>query len=146
MELGAAGTDRSRETLTIGELSEIVNQFVRERDWEQFHKPKNLAMSIAIEAAEIMEHFQWTDAESTDASSEASNGSNTSDSGGAANESPVAEEIADVLAYLLRLATVLGIDPGQALVAKMKKNAIKYPVGQAYEPKQVRFRGGAKRD
>lgn len=142
MELGAAGTGHSSETLTIRELSEIVNQFVRDRNWEQFHKPKNLAMSIAIEAAEIMEHFQWTDAIPEGPESGDAHERTVSDP----DQTPVAEEVADVLAYLLRLATVLGIDPARALVAKMKKNEVKYPLGHAYQPRQVRFRSTPDRE
>jgi NTP pyrophosphatase (non-canonical NTP hydrolase) len=90
-----------------------LDQFAAQRDWERFHTPKNLAMSIAIEAAEIMELVQWQE------------GSEPLED--TANDSPMAEEIADVLSYLLRLATVLKIDPAQALALKIKKNAIKYP-------------------
>ena len=101
-------------TTTLAEMTDWLDQFAKERDWERFHTPKNLSMSIAIEAAEIMELVQWTEAsEPID---------NTS------NDSPIAEEIADVLSYLLRLASVLGIDPAEALALKIKKNAIKYPV------------------
>lgn len=100
-------------TTTLAEMQAWLDQFAAQRDWEKFHTPKNLAMSIAIEAAEIMELIQWQEG------SEAIE--NT------ANDSPMAEEIADVLSYLLRLATVLKIDPAQALALKIKKNAIKYP-------------------
>lgn len=100
-------------TTTLAEMQIWLDQFAAQRDWEKFHTPKNLAMSIAIEAAEIMELVQWQEG------SEAIE--NT------ANDSPMAEEIADVLSYLLRLATVLKIDPAQALALKIKKNAIKYP-------------------
>lgn len=100
-------------TTTLAEMQAWLDQFAAQRDWEKFHTPKNLAMSIAIEAAEIMELVQWQEG------SEAIE--NT------ANDSPMAEEIADVLSYLLRLATVLKIDPAQALALKIKKNAIKYP-------------------
>jgi NTP pyrophosphatase (non-canonical NTP hydrolase) len=91
-----------------------VNQFVAERDWERFHQPKNLAMSIAIEAAELMEHFQWTGIESVPDS--------------ITDDSPVAQEIADVLAYTLRMAEVLGIDLSRALELKMVRNRLKYPL------------------
>lgn len=100
-------------TTTLAEMQAWLDQFAAQRDWEKFHTPKNLAMSIAIEAAEIMELVQWQEG------SEAIE--NT------ANDSPMAEEIADVLSYLLRLATVLKIDPAQALALKIRKNAIKYP-------------------
>ena len=100
-------------TTTLAEMQAWLDQFAAQRDWEKFHTPKNLAMSIAIEAAEIMELVQWRE------------GSEPIEN--TANDSPMAEEIADVLSYLLRLATVLKIDPAQALALKIKKNAIKYP-------------------
>ena len=100
-------------TTTLAEMQAWLDQFAAQRDWERFHTPKNLAMSIAIEAAEIMELVQWQE------------GSEPLEN--TANDSPMAEEIADVLSYLLRLATVLKIDPAQALALKIKKNAIKYP-------------------
>lgn len=100
-------------TTTLAEMQAWLDQFAAQRDWEKFHTPKNLAMSIAIEAAEIMELVQWQE------------GSEPIEN--TANDSPMAEEIADVLSYLLRLATVLKIDLAQALALKIKKNAIKYP-------------------
>jgi len=98
---------------TLAEMSAWLDEFAAQRDWERFHTPKNLAMSIAIEAAEIMELVQWVDGSEPIANT--------------ANDSPIAEEIADVLAYLLRLSSVLKIDPAQALAMKIKKNAMKYP-------------------
>lgn len=109
-----ASSNRSDTFTTIQELKAIVNQFVAERDWERFHQPKNLAMSIAIEAAELMEHFQWTGPESAPDS--------------ITDDSPVAQEIADVLAYTLRMAEVLGIDLSRALELKMVRNRLKYPL------------------
>lgn len=108
---------------TLAELSAWLDQFAADRDWEKFHTPKNLAMSIAIEAAEIMELVQWV------------SGSEPIEN--TANDSPIAEEIADVLAYLLRLASVLKIDAAKALALKIQKNAIKYPApGPAPEAMQ----------
>jgi dCTP diphosphatase len=104
---------------TIAMLQGLVDGFAQERDWDKFHSPKNLAMSVAIEAAEIMELFQWSPVESME--------------GPVANDSALAEEMADVLSYLLRLASVTGIDLASALQAKMLKNAIKYPVRNDYE-------------
>ncbi len=100
---------------SLSDLRERLRQFAAERDWEQFHVPKNLAMSVAIEAAEIMEHFQWL----------------TPDQSGVLPESQrtaVALEIADVLLYLVRLADVLDIDPVEAALDKLVINARKYPV------------------
>lgn len=103
---------------TIAALQGLVDRFAQERDWDRFHSPKNLAMSVAIEAAEIMELFQWSPGEPIE--------------GPLANDSALAEELADVLSYLLRLASVTGIDLASALQAKMLKNAIKYPVRSDY--------------
>ena len=101
---------------TILELRRLVARFVAERDWQAFHTPKNLAMSLAIEAAEVMEHFQWSTAEEALAAA--------SDE---AKRAEVGDELADVLAYLLSLAAAMQIDLAEALEAKMKRNAIKYP-------------------
>ncbi|RJQ47439.1 MAG: nucleotide pyrophosphohydrolase [Gaiellales bacterium] len=95
-------------------LKEQLAEFSRERDWEQFHSPKNLAMALAVEAAEIMEHFQWlTQEESRDL-----------DQGKLAN---VREEIGDVMIYLTELSAVLGVDPLAAAWDKLEKNRRKYP-------------------
>ncbi len=97
------------------ELIRQIREFARERDWEEFHSPKNLAMALSVEVAEIAEHFQWlTQTES-----------NNLDRGKLAE---VEEEIADVLIYLTRLADRLGIDPIEAARKKMRINAKKYPV------------------
>jgi NTP pyrophosphatase (non-canonical NTP hydrolase) len=101
---------------TIGQLRQLVDQFVAERDWQQFHTPKNLAMALAIEAAELMEHFQWLDArEATEIAQDD------------VRRSQVAEELADVICYALAMANALGIEVGQAVRQKMLKNAQKYP-------------------
>ena len=113
----------SDSTATIDELKALVNQFVTDRSWESFHSPKNLSMSIAIEAAELMEHFQWANPNSPTLS--------------LANDSPIAQELSDVLAYSLALANTLGIDLSRALESKMKRNELKYPVGADYVPKGI---------
>lgn len=101
---------------TVADLREIVRQFVDERNWRQFHSPKNLSMSLAIEAAELMEHFQWI---SPDESRQiAADGEKLS---------AVGEELSDVLCYTLALANELGLDVSTALRDKMVKNARKYP-------------------
>lgn len=110
---------------TIVQLRQAVQAFVDERDWRQFHTPKNLAMSLAIEAAELMEHFQWL-------SVDESIGYVTDP----AAKTAVAEEIADVCCYLLSLVNALDIDLSEAVLAKLIKNARKYP---AHE-----FRGRSK--
>jgi dCTP diphosphatase len=101
---------------TVAQLKQLVEQFVRERDWHQFHTPKNLAMSLAIETAELMEHFQWLTAEESRAVA-----------GKPDKLGEVADEVADVFCYGLALANELGIDLAAAIEAKMKKNARKYP-------------------
>jgi NTP pyrophosphatase (non-canonical NTP hydrolase) len=107
-------------TATIAQLRRIVEEFVDRRDWHQFHTPKNLAMSMAIEAAELMEHFQWlTPEQSRDVAHQPE------------KLGEVAEELADVLCYLLAMANELGLDLAGALERKMVKNARKYPA-EAY--------------
>ena len=102
-----------RET-TVAELREVVESFVAARDWHQFHSPKNLSMSLAIETAELMEHFQWI----------------TTDESRTLDETRLAavrEELADFLCYILAIANELEIDVSQALRDKMVKNEQKYP-------------------
>ena len=109
----------SDHSTTIEELKQLIHEFVAERDWEQFHSPKNLTMALAIEAAELMEHFQWIDLDASRAVAEDSQKLNA-----------VAEELADVFAYSLALADVLGIDMADTVRDKMVKNAQKYPAEQ----------------
>src|SRR5258706_10551 len=103
-------------TNPIQDLTLALRRFTRERDWEQFHTPKNLAMGVMIEAAEIAEHFQWGD------------GASLKD----ADRREIAMEIGDTLLYLLLLADTLGIDPIEAAIAKMKINAERYPVEKSF--------------
>jgi NTP pyrophosphatase (non-canonical NTP hydrolase) len=109
----------SDEDETIGQLKQLVAQFVGQRDWHQFHTPKNLSMALAIEAAELMEHFQWLDAEESRAVAR-----------DAARRAAVAEELSDVVCYALALASEMGIDVSDSLRKKMVKNAQKYPVDE----------------
>jgi NTP pyrophosphatase (non-canonical NTP hydrolase) len=102
---------------TVAELRTTMAQFVAERDWNQFHAPKNLAMSISIEAAELMEHFQWIGVE-------ASRHPNLS----ADSLQRIGEEIADVVAYSLALVNELNLDLTTILKSKMESNREKYPV------------------
>ena len=97
------------------DLKRDIKTFIRERDWEQFHAPKNLAMALSVEASEILELFQWkeNDEELT-----------------AGEQQALAHEIGDVLIYLLELADTCGIDPIQAARQKMKLNEKKYPADQ----------------
>jgi len=92
-----------------------IRKFRDDRDWKQFHDPKSLAVSISIEAAELLEHFQWID--------KAQSAQHSAD-----NREEIADEIADVAIYLIELADVTGIDLKSAILAKLKKNAVKYPV------------------
>lgn len=101
---------------SVEELKQLVRTFVGERDWWRFHTPRNLAASISIEAAELLEHFQWT----------------LDDHGPLPEEKrqQVADEMSDVLAYLLSMSHVLGIDLAASLASKMLKNAEKYPTSR----------------
>lgn len=97
------------------ELAEKLRAFAEERDWEQFHSPKNLSMALSVEVAELLEHFQWLTEEQS------------------LNLSPgvrdkVREELADVFIYLVRLSDRLGIDLMAASWDKVARNAVKYPV------------------
>jgi NTP pyrophosphatase (non-canonical NTP hydrolase) len=97
---------------TIQELRSEVHRFNDDRDWQQFHTPKNIAASIMIEAAELLEHFQWSDVE-------------------AVEQSPhIADELADVLIYCLVLADALAIDLSQAIRQKLQHNNTKYPADE----------------
>jgi dCTP diphosphatase len=102
---------------TVAQLKALLARFVAEREWEPYHTPKNLAMSLAIEAAELMEHFQWIDIKnSCEVIREP------------ARREAIADEMADCLSYILALANAADIDLAAALQAKMKKNEQKYPV------------------
>jgi NTP pyrophosphatase (non-canonical NTP hydrolase) len=100
---------------SIEDLQRALDTFVDERDWAQFHTPKNLAMSVAIEAAEIMEHFQWSTGEASYTLTPE-------------KHVEIAHEIADVLLYLMRLAKTLDIDIIAAARDKLTINREKYPV------------------
>jgi dCTP diphosphatase len=97
------------------ELRDALRTFAAARDWDQFHSPKNLAAALSVEAAELLEHFQWL---SEPASRELP----------AAQRVAVSHEMADVLLYLVRLADKLDIDLAAAAAAKLELNAAKYPV------------------
>lgn len=100
------------------QLRDSLRRFAAERDWDQFHSPKNLAAALTVEASELLEHFQWlTEDQSRSLSPE--------------TIALVREEIADVLLYLLRLADKLDIDPVTAAKDKLIRNAQKYPADKA---------------
>jgi len=104
---------------TIADLRAQAEAFVAERDWAQFHSPKNLSMAIAIEAAELMEHFQWlTVEESRDLVEEG------------ITRGQIVDELADVLIYCLSLANALDVDLSEAIVRKLAHNARKYPADE----------------
>lgn len=103
---------------SLKHLRNRINQFVNERDWAQFHTPKNLAMAMIVEAAELVEQFQWdTPAESQQLPAE--------------KREAVSHELADTFVYLLRIAEVLEIDLIAAANQKIDLNALKYPVDKA---------------
>ncbi len=106
--------------VTLAQLKERVLAFARERDWEQFHAPKNLSMALAAEAGELMEHFLWSTPE---ASREIARSS--------IKRGKIEEELADVIIYALEFANIAGIDVTQAVQRKMQANAAKYPVEKA---------------
>jgi NTP pyrophosphatase (non-canonical NTP hydrolase) len=106
----------SDQETRLAELRHLVREFVDQRDWQQFHSPKNLSMALAIEAAELMEHFQWITPEaSRNVVAEPD------------KLQAIGEELADVLCYVLAIANELELDLATMLRAKMKKNALKYP-------------------
>lgn len=103
---------------TLDDLTQALREFARERDWEQFHTPKNLAMALIVETAELVEHFQWlTPQQSLELD--------------AGKLEQVRQELADNLIYLTRIADVLGIDLMDAAYRKMAINAVKYPADKA---------------
>src|SRR6202051_4723957 len=103
---------------SLQELRNALRQFAADRDWDQFHSPKNLAIALNVEAAELLEHFQWmSDTESAGIPAE--------------KRAKVREELADVLLYLIRLADKLDVDLAVAAAEKIAINAEKYPVEKA---------------
>ena len=114
----------SASAATLDELAARLAEFARERDWDQFHSPKNLAMALAGEVGELLEHFQWlTEAQSRDLPPDV--------------KQAVALEMADVLLYLVRLADKLDVDLVEAAHRKIGLNALKYPA--------EKFRGSSRK-
>lgn len=115
------------EKTTVTELRRLVADFVAEREWQKYHDPKNLSMSIAIETAELMEHFQWVRNE--ELPELLSNDRRRRE---------VIAEIADITCFLLALANVLDLDLSSAVRGKLAQNAVKYPVeefrGRYFKP------------
>ena len=105
-------------TDALRDLALQLEQFAKDRDWQQFHSPKNLASALVVEAGELLEHFQWlTDEQSRKLAPE--------------KRDAVAAEAADVLLYLIQLTSALGIDPIAAAQSKLKLNELRYPVDRA---------------
>jgi dCTP diphosphatase len=105
-------------TEALLELRDALRVFASDREWDPFHSPRNLATALAVEAAELLEPFQWlTEEQSRDPPAE--------------TRAAVEEELADVLLYLVRLADKLGVDLAQAARAKIARNAAKYPIDKA---------------
>jgi dCTP diphosphatase len=100
--------------MNLAELSILVRQFADERDWLRYHNPKNLVMAMSVEMAELVEHYQWLTPEQADQLD-------------VDEQSPIAQEMADVMLYMLRLSDELGVDMEQAILHKMQLNASKYP-------------------
>lgn len=99
------------------ELENKIRHFVEQRDWDRFHTPKNLAMALSVEVAEVVEHFQWvSEAESRELSEEKTD--------------QVRDELGDILIYLVQLSRKLGIDLIEAAHQKVAKNKLKYPAGR----------------
>ena len=95
------------DEFVMEELKEKIIEFQQERDWKKFHTPENLAKSISIEAAELLEHFQWNKEY---------------------NKDEVVDELADVLNYCILMADALDVDVKEIILNKIEKNAIKYPI------------------
>ena len=112
--------DLNDSATTLAELKTRVLAFVRERDWEQFHSPKNLSMALAAESGELMEHFLWATPDQSSAIAR-----------DPAKRAKIADELADVVIYALEFANMTGIDVAAAIEAKMAANAKKYPVEKA---------------
>jgi NTP pyrophosphatase (non-canonical NTP hydrolase) len=103
---------------SLAHLREALRKFARDRDWDQFHTPRNLATALAVEAAELLEHFLWLKDDEVAAFDEA-------------KLEKIGEELADVLLYLIRLSDKLNLDLTCAASQKMNLNAAKYPVALA---------------
>jgi len=99
----------------IPQLTQKIKAFRDERDWKQFHNHKDVALSLVLEASEVLEHFQWKSAAEVEKH-------------GRDSKAELSDELADVAIYLFELADNLGIDLSKAIEVKMKKNAKKYPV------------------
>lgn len=102
---------------SIQHLTRSIRAFAEARDWGQFHTPKNLVMALAVEVAELAEHFQWLTAEEADSLAQDDK-----------VRAELASEVADIAIFLLRLADVLGVDVGTAVRQKLERNEGRFPV------------------
>jgi NTP pyrophosphatase (non-canonical NTP hydrolase) len=111
------------------ELMALVRQFVEERDWTKYHRPSSLAISAAVEVGELLELFQWRTDEDVEAALKKEE-----------YRDALADEIADVMVYLLRLCDTLGISPSTAVLDKIAKNARKYPASESRgkDPRKIK--------
>ncbi len=106
--------------IDVSVLESVLQEFANERDWNQYHTPKNLAMALTAEVGELVEVFQWmTDEQARAAATDPK------------TAQEVRDELSDVLLYLVRLSSVLGVDLNEAVVQKLAKNAKKYPAGDS---------------
>jgi len=109
----------AKDNITLEQLKGLVKQFIDERDWQKYHNPKNLAMSISIEAAELMEFFQWLTMEESILLKD-----------NKAKFEKIKEEVADIIIYCLSIGNVLDIDLSKAILDKIEKNKSKYPISK----------------
>ncbi|MBT4511344.1 MAG: nucleotide pyrophosphohydrolase [Chloroflexi bacterium] len=109
----------SDESTTIIDLKNTVRAFIDERDWSKYHNPKDIAISIAIEAAELMEHFQWTDETEVEKIGK-----------DPVKMAEIEQELADVVIYCFSFASAVDIDIARAVINKIEKNKAKYPAEQ----------------
>ncbi len=107
----------------IEQLTTEIREFAQSRDWERFHTPKNLAMALSVEVAELVELFQWLTPEESTALVDTTEG-----------RAAIEDEIADIAIYLLRLADVLGVDVSSAIRAKIGRNASRFPEPEVSTP------------
>jgi dCTP diphosphatase len=113
-------TEKNDQTETVGGLRELMRGFVKERDWEKYHTPRNLAASVSVEAGELLELFQWLTAEEAVCKCKEDQEFRRA----------VGEELADVLMYLMSLANAMDLDVASTVHEKMRKNQLKYPAEQ----------------
>jgi len=120
-----SGPSKQLRLIDVSALASALQQFAVERDWQQYHSPKNLAMALTGEVGELVEIFQWLTEEQSKSVAIAPTTARA-----------VRDELADVLLYLVRLSTVLGVDLNEAVAHKMASNSKKYPAGDS-TPKRL---------